>query len=247
MERQREDKSAIVQERLLLTRVCERNGIILTQQQVSALSAFAERVLSWNSKINLLSRADSENIWKSHILHSLAPLFVVDIPKGIRILDLGSGGGFPGIPLSIVRNDLQITLLDSIRKKSVALQDMVDGLGLPNVRIKLGRAEEFAASTERFDIVIARAVAPLIELIKWSRPLLVTRQERTNDATNPDRLKRKVVKLPSLIAMKGGDLEGEIQTARIKMKGIHIETVNLSFVGSVEAGLEEKKLVIVEF
>ncbi len=230
-----------------LSGVCGQHGVHLNDHQLYLLTRFTELVLSWNSRINLLSRADSKNIWTSHVLHSLSPLFTIEIPKGLTVLDLGSGGGFPGIPLAIVRNDLHVTLLDSIKKKTTALENMIGELDLPNVSVMSERAEDLVEKSVRFNIVFARAVSSLTDLIKWSKPLLTDRAVgdgvvETREAGNP-----KAFNIPCLIAMKGGDLDAEIQTAVAKTGEKKITTLDLPFGENAEASLENKKLVIVEF
>ncbi len=124
---------------LRLSRICRDNGLPLSDDQVDLLRRYVELLREWNAKINLISRRDEENIWWSHILHSLSILFFVTPGEGMRLLDLGTGGGLPGIPLAILRNDLHITMLDSIRKKTVAVQDMLDKLSLPAARVEDGK------------------------------------------------------------------------------------------------------------
>lgn len=245
MERQVGD-SYLDEAHQLVSRICRERGVPLYDGQLNLLIRFAEQVLSWNSRINLLSRADARNIWISHILHSLSPLFTIEIPRGVTVLDLGSGGGFPGIPLAVVRSDLHITVLDSIRKKTTALENMIGELGLTNVSVMSNRAEDLVKKSVRFNIIFARAVSSLTDLIKWSKPLLTGRAVgdstiRTRETGNP-----KVFQIPCLIAMKGGDLDTEIQTAVTKTGEKKITTLDLLFGKGNEAGLENKKLVIVE-
>ena len=229
--------------RHLIGRICKHGGVDLTEDQLKSLTRFTDLVLSWNSKINLLSRTDAGNIWTSHVLHSLSPLFALEIPKDLTLLDLGSGGGFPGIPLAIARRDLTITLLDSIKKKTTALESMIGDLALGNLSVISGRAEGLKEKSARFNIVFARAVSSLTDLIKWSKPLVVGKKEVNHviRAKEGDRL----FSIPCLIAMKGGDLEAEMRTARIKTGNQRITTLDLRF-GETTA-LENKKLVIVEF
>ena len=128
-------------------RICRRNGLDLSDSQIILLTRFVDGVLEWNSKINLISRRDQENIWFSHVLHSLTPLFYIGFSDGLRVLDLGTGGGFPGIPLAIARPDLEVVLLDSIRKKTLVVQDLVDRLGLTGVSVWTGRGLRADAET----------------------------------------------------------------------------------------------------
>ena len=198
------------------------------------------------SPFRISARTAQENIWFSHVLHSLTLLFYVEFPDGLRVLDLGTGGGFPGIPLAIARPDFELVLLDSIRKKTVAVQDLVDRLGLTGVSVCTGRAEQVhsihpAAGT--FDLVVARAVSSLRDLVRWSRPYLrvsLTPPVETSEVT------RTKFTSPGLIALKGGDLEKEIAEARIKESIRFVRVIGMSFEGSIELGLEDKKAVIVK-
>jgi 16S rRNA (guanine527-N7)-methyltransferase len=205
--------------------VCQREGLFWDEEAGRRLQEYVQRLLEWNRKVNLVSRKDEENIWGAHILHSLSLLFVVDLAQGLSVLDLGTGGGLPGVPLAIVRPDLRFTLLDSTRKKVAAVEEMVEGLGLGNVRVEWKRAEDLAHGV-RFDVVVARGVAPLSDLVTWSVRLL--------DSRSP---------AGELICYKGGDLAEEIRDARIRVGLRGEEVIPLVFWGSAEAGLEDKKIV----
>lgn len=210
---------------------------------VELLKEYVARLLSWNQRINLVSRATStDDIWISHILHSISPLFVVEIPDGSRLLDIGSGGGLPGIPMAIVRRDMDVTLIDSISKKTAALENMVHELGLPNVTVVTGRAEDQSFNpvlSSNFDVITARAVAPLADLIKWAIPFA---RHRDQSAEVTD----EKPSAPFLLAMKGGDLTEEAEQARAKWKGYRITLVDTNFQGLEGAGLEDKKIFVVE-
>jgi len=232
---------------LRLLTICRKNDLELSSDQQTKISHYVGALLEWNKKINLISRRDEENIWFSHILHSLSPLFYIDIAEGAYLLDLGSGGGLPGIPLAIARPDLHVTLLDSIKKKAMAAEDMVGNLGLRNVRVRTIRAEDFPherRGANSFDLVIARAVAPLADLITWSRPLVKRVARQT--APGGEKTKRgRRVPATRLVALKGGDLDGEIAEARVKAGTSAITVIEMAFEGSLELGLEDKKLVLV--
>ncbi len=226
------------------------NGVFLDEVKRDRLARFVDLLLEWNRRINLVSRRDSENIWESHILHSLSPLFMLDIPSGVSILDLGSGGGFPGIPIAIMRGDVRVTLLDSIQKKVRVLEDIVAALGLSAVRVVGGRAEDVGRDggyAGSFDAVIARAVAPLADLIRWSEPFLrrtagpSSRRKRGEAGSHPE------FSFPYLLALKGGDLSHEIQGAGLKARQGTITEINLAFPGSEDFPLVDKKLIVVEF
>lgn len=200
------------------------------------LDRYVTLLLDWNQKINLISRANAEGIWFSHILHSILPLRFVKLPGDIHLLDLGSGGGLPGVPISILRKDIAVTHVDSVTKKCTALQEMVTRLGLQNKVIN-SRVEELRG--QLFDHVIARAVAPLPDLIKWSRPLV---RRRKPPAGKDDSY---TVDGPTLIAMKGGDLDDEIQRAKIKTGVSDIAVINMTLKEGTVAGIEDKKLILV--
>lgn len=177
------------------------NGLQLSQDQQDKLLQYADLLIEWNGKVNLISRKDEENVLSRHILHSLALAMpeVTDseLPEGGNVLDIGTGGGLPGIPLAIVRPDIQIKLVDSIQKKITAVSDMIARLGLTNAQAFVGRAEEMRKAKKLqpiFETVVSRAVAPLDELTGWVKNLV----------------------LPGafLYSLKGGDLTDEIARTR---------------------------------
>ena len=239
-----------VEQSLRFRTICQTNGLTPADQQIELLRKYVTLLTDWNEKVNLVSRADVQNIWFSHILHSLTPLFYVELPVDCHLLDLGSGGGLPGIPLAILRPDMKVTLLDSIQKKTGAVSDILFKLGLPNCTVATGRAEEVIrdpAFANRFDGVIARGVAPLVDLVKWSRPFLRVGETRPDDGEESP-VRHRTCRIPFLIALKGGDLEAEIRKAEIKQRGDRTTTViDIRFEGSGEMGLTEKKIVLVEF
>jgi 16S rRNA (guanine527-N7)-methyltransferase len=212
------------------------------------LETFVERILFWNKSINLISRKDEESIWSSHILHSAAILFKVRIPNNSKALDLGTGGGFPGIPLKILHPTLQITLLDSTQKKIKVVQEILDALKLPDAHAIWGRAEEMGRNQEhrgRYDFVFARAVSDLTTLVKWSLPFL--RSSGLEGREGRRQLGYLNIESPALLTLKGGDLETELSRAR-KHKSIReIQTIDLILKGADQLEGSGKKLVVVRF
>jgi 16S rRNA (guanine527-N7)-methyltransferase len=230
--------------------ILRKNAILLTDAQATALQSYVDLLTEWNSKINLVSRRDQGNLWVSHILHSLTPLIALEFPEHVRVLDIGTGGGLPGIPLSIVHEGMEVTLLDSIRKKTAAIEQMVAVLGLSRAHVLTGRAEEIGRSSSqagRYDVVVARAVAPLPDLVKWSRLFLTKRRAAPTRGRIGQMGGKTEFEFPYLLALKGGDLEKEIGETRLKAKDLPITEINLVFPGSENLGLVDKKLVIVEF
>ncbi|MBI5471528.1 MAG: 16S rRNA (guanine(527)-N(7))-methyltransferase RsmG [Ignavibacteriae bacterium] len=233
---------------LRIQSIARKNHLTISEEQLSQLSKYVSLLVDWNSKINLIARSDVQNVWSNHILHSLSILFFVSFPTGARVLDLGTGGGLPGIPLAILRSDLHLTLLDSIAKKTKAVQDMVGNLGLRNAAVETGRAESFEVQSRlklSFDVVIARAVAPLVDLIKWSKPLL--RQMGHLSSAPESGFGGRHFPTPYVLTLKGGDLSQEIDSAKLKTKPKKVEKLELVFEGSEEIGLQDKKIIIVQF
>ncbi len=230
-------------------RACRLNGLLLSGEQLALLENYVDLLVDWNSKVNLISRSDIGNLWFRHILHSLSILLLVAIPQNLKVLDLGSGGGLPGVPLAIVRGDLKVTLLDSIRKKVTALRDIVSTLGLTNVAIIAGRAEDITHDDhDGFDLVVARAVGPLADLVGWSSRL-VRKKSSLPEVLHTKGLSlssKQSFRLPCLLALKGGDTEHEIRIAR-KRKGRHrIASLDMVLEESQKHEMEDKKIVVVE-
>jgi 16S rRNA (guanine527-N7)-methyltransferase len=224
------------------------NGVLLDDDQKDRLGRYVDLLVEWNKRINLVSRRDSGNIWESHILHSLSPLFFLEIPSGVSLLDLGSGGGLPGIPIAIVLGDVAITLLEATEKKVHAVRSMVEDLQLRSVRVVAGRAEEVGRTkpfAHSFDAVIARAVAPLRDLVRWSR--LFIRTGGTAVTTGKGSMLKSQFSIPYLLALKGGDLQRELRDAGVKGQREAITEIKLAFPGSEDLGLVDKKLIVVEF
>jgi 16S rRNA (guanine527-N7)-methyltransferase len=233
---------------LHIERLLRINGVLLDEDQKFRLGRYVDLLTGWNKRINLVSRRDSANIWESHILHSLSPLFLLQMPGGVSLLDLGSGGGLPGIPLAIVLRGVEITLLDATQKKVHALREMVTDLQLGSVRVVGGRAEELGkleSFAHSFDAVIARSVAPLHDLVQWSRPFLRLNATAVMGCRGAG--PTSLFSFPYLLAMKGGDLQRELRDARLRARGETITEINLVFPGSENLGLVDKKLIIVEF
>lgn len=137
----------------------------LTEEQKKQFAALYDLYTDWNSKINVISRKDIENLYEHHVLHSLGIAQIIRFKPGTKIMDLGTGGGFPGIPLAILFPEVQFHLVDSIGKKVRVATEIANSIGLKNVTTRHARAEE---EKQLFDFVVSRAVMPLADLLKSS-------------------------------------------------------------------------------
>ncbi len=228
---------------------CAQNGLRLTEEQLTLMELLAHRLLDWNQKINLISRRDEENFWSSHLLHCLALLFKLELPTGSHILDLGTGGGLPGLPLKIARPDSTFTLLDSTQKKINVVRDLINALGLDGVTAVWGRAEDVGKAKEhihRYDIVLARAVASLKDLVGWSEPFLKAGGTAASTTTEISETHKRLIDRPTLVTLKGGDLEGEIRQIHKLSQVKNITVLDLTLKGSNQLEGGDKKIVLVE-
>jgi 16S rRNA (guanine527-N7)-methyltransferase len=227
--------------------ICEKNHFSLSKQELDQLEKFHFLLEAWNAKVNLISRKDESNIWSHHLLGSLSFLFHFRIEEKSTILDLGTGGGLPGIPLAIVYPHTRIILLDSINKKIKAVKDIVNRLNLRNIQIVHGRAEEVGLKTpyhESVDYVITRAVSSVKEIIKWSKPWLgKVNSEETMHGTQIDN--RMLIPQGSIIMLKGGSIQKEIDDAKQQLIEKKIITRDLTIDGLAEELTRDKKVVII--
>ena len=166
----------------------------LTARQAEQFAQLDALYRDWNSKINVISRKDIDNLYEHHILHSLAIAKLLPFQTGTTIMDVGTGGGFPGIPLAILFPECQFLLIDSIGKKIKVATEVAKALGLTNVVCKQERVEE---EKQKFDFVVSRAVMPLPDLVK------LVRKNISNHHINA---------VPNgLVVLKGGDLQEELR------------------------------------
>jgi len=166
----------------------------LSHLQLEQLSKLGNIYRMWNERINVISRKDINNLYTNHVLHSLAIARFITFKPGTRVLDAGTGGGFPGIPLAILFPDVQFTLADSIAKKITVVEAVVRETGLGNVSTFNGRIEDI---TPGFDFVVSRAVTTLSEFVGWTRKKI--RPGGFNEVPN------------GIIYLKGGDLQAELE------------------------------------
>lgn len=224
------------------------NNIVVSEKQVQLLEDYGKLLLDWNKKINLISRKDEENILIRHIISSISFLFRFQLMEECVVADVGTGGGLPGIPLGILLQDVQVVLIDSIQKKVIAVQEIIQRLELKNISTLRGRAEEIAREIKfqhSFDYVIARAVGPVADLIQWCKPLLKQTNTKISLQHQPQTAKQ-IMQPGSLILLKGGDLTQEIEQAKVKAKPRHIEVHPLPINGIDSSISDDKKVVIIQ-
>nr|WP_321222099.1 16S rRNA (guanine(527)-N(7))-methyltransferase RsmG [uncultured Psychroserpens sp.] len=166
----------------------------LTEEQILQFKKLEDLYKDWNLKINVVSRKDIDELYLRHVLHSLGIAKVMRFAPNSNILDVGTGGGFPGIPLAILHPDCQFHLVDSIAKKLKVVNEVVEGLGLTNVRTTHSRVEDIK---EQFDFIVSRAVAAMPTFVHWVKGKIAKQQN--NELKN------------GILYLKGGDLSEELE------------------------------------
>ena len=194
----------------------------ITEIQLGQFEQLFPLYVEWNEKINVVSRKDIDNLMLHHVLHSLAIAKFIDFRPGTEILDVGTGGGFPGIPLAILFPECSFLLVDSIGKKIKVVEGVAEGLGLTNVDAQHTRAEDV---DQDFEFIISRAVTRLSPFYYWVRKKISPNHFHT--------------KRNGLILLKGGDLKEEIDELERKTKVVELSTY------FDETFFETKKLVYV--
>ncbi len=180
-----------------------------TEEQLRQFKLLEPLYKEWNEQINVISRKDIDSLYEKHVLHSLSIAAAFDFSDGMNIIDLGTGGGFPGIPLAIFFPEVKFHLVDSIAKKLKVVDAVAEGIGLQNVTTQHSRIEDI--KNRKFDFVVSRAVAPLKDLWRWSKPLL--------------KIKTQTEFTPGLISLKGGDLTVEIQESGVKPRIMDVTSI----------------------
>ncbi len=165
----------------------------LTEDQRSQFEQLQELYVHWNAQINVISRKDTEDFYERHVLHSLGIAKIMEFADGSSVLDIGTGGGFPGIPLAILFPNVQFHLVDSIGKKIKVVTEVAAALGLTNVRATHARAEEIK---EQFDFIVSRAVTAMPQFMPWTKGKFL--KQSINPLNN------------GILYLKGGDLTEEL-------------------------------------
>lgn len=166
----------------------------LTEKQIEQFSKLEELYKDWNEKINVISRKDIDELYVKHVLHSLGIAKVMKFKAGSDVLDVGTGGGFPGIPLAILFPEVQFHLVDSIQKKINVVQEVANALGLENVKAEANRVEKLKT---KYDFIVSRAVTQMPKFVGWVRNKM--KQEQKNLLPN------------GILYLKGGDLSEELK------------------------------------
>lgn len=166
----------------------------LSSLQIQQFSQLQELYKDWNLKINVVSRKDIDELYVRHVLHSLGIAKIIDFKSGSRVMDVGTGGGFPGIPLAILFPETQFHLVDSIGKKIKVVNEVAQGLGLQNVKTTHGRVEDVK---DTYDFIVSRAVAQMETFVRWTKGRIAKKQQHE--------LKN------GILYLKGGDLTEELK------------------------------------
>ena len=195
----------------------------LTETQIKKFSQLQNLYNEWNSQINVISRKDMENLYVKHILHSLAIAKVIDFADGTKILDVGTGGGFPGVPLAILFPKVDYLLVDSIGKKIKVVNEVASAIELKNLKAQHKRAEQVVG---QFDFVVSRAVTKMKVFQQWIRERISTQQKNTL--------------FNGILYLKGGDLTEELQG----IKNVDIYNIPIFF---EEEFFKTKKVVYIGY
>ncbi|MCE3283214.1 MAG: rsmG [Chitinophagaceae bacterium] len=180
-----------------------------TPAQIDQFRALEALYKDWNEKINVISRKDIDSLYLKHVLHSLSIAAILEFKDGADVIDIGTGGGFPGIPLAIFFPNVRFHLVDSIAKKLKVVAGVAESVGLTNVTTQHTRAEEI--KDRKFDFAVSRAVAPLKDLWKWASPLV--RKGSDMELRN------------GLVCLKGGDLAQEISESGVRARIAPIDEI----------------------
>ncbi len=206
--------------------IASGNGIVLDKQQLERIERYAKELVYWNKQVNLISRKDEENVLENHILHSISLLKYIEIPTKSRCLDIGTGGGLPGIPIAITTGNIYMLLVDSIAKKIKITHMLAKHTGLRNIEAISLRVENLAQNNrylQYFDFIFARAVSKISDLLTWTLPI--------------------AKKNANFVFYKGGDVSEEISIAMKKFPSLSFNVVDIDFFGYPKFKEDEKKIV----
>lgn len=206
--------------------ILSSNGIVLSKEQVHMFERYHKEMLYWNAQVNLISRKDEDNFLERHLIHSLSLLKYIDVKPKARVLDVGTGGGLPGLPLIIARNDLFLTMVDSVRKKVKITEMFGQHTGLRTISVLNSRAEDLSRNKEqikKYDLIVTRAVAKIPVILDWIRDLIKPGGK--------------------IVFYKGGDMTEEIQAAIDDFPKLKYKIHNIDLFGADWFKTEDKKLI----
>jgi 16S rRNA (guanine527-N7)-methyltransferase len=220
--------------------ICAANGLKISEDQASLFEKYRSLLVTANKQLNLISRKDEDNFYPNHALNSVSFLFRKELIPDASMVDLGTGGGLPGIPVHIIYRDTRVTFIDSITKKTSALIEILQELGLRTARVVNGRGEELSKKGDfqaHFDYVISRAAGKLDDVAKWSRGFLKDSGTASGET------------IPSgtLIVLKGGAFEEELKHTRSIKSVASADVIDVTFHGMDEIYNKEKKLVLISY
>jgi 16S rRNA (guanine527-N7)-methyltransferase len=210
--------------------ILSANGIVLDEKQRERIERYTKELLHWNRRINLISRKDEDMILESHILHSLSVLKFIDLDKKYECMDIGTGGGLPGIPIAIASPKINMLLVDSIKKKVKTTKMLAQHTGMKTIKTRADRVEVIASEKEhqkKYDFIFARGVARLNKIQGWVSPLIKPTGK--------------------IVLLKGGDLEDEIKEATNNNKALRVEEHDLELIAYPDFAIEDKKILICTF
>lgn len=214
-----------------------RRGVEVPPDAAVKLSRFVESLLRWNERHNLISRGDTGRVWTRHVLHSIGVLISRRLPDEMIFADIGTGGGFPGVPIAILKPKSKAILIESIAKKAETVGAITREARLTNVTVVHGRAEDprtVKRLRQSCDLVFSRAVAPLVKLAGWSVPLLKPCPSKSGLGTTP-----------AMVALKGGDVLEEVRALLARYPHAEVDVADMDLGDAVE--LEGKKIVTITF
>lgn len=209
--------------------IASANGIVLDAEQLERIERYARELVYWNKQVNLISRKDEENVLENHILHSISLLKYINIPAKSRCLDVGTGGGLPGIPLAIATGNIFMTLVDSIAKKIKITSMLAKHTGLRNIEAISMRVENLSQNNKflnYFDFIFARAVAKLTDLLSWTTPL--------------------AKKNAKFVFYKGGDISEELASVKKRFQQFNFDVIDIDFYGYPKFKQDEKKIIVIK-
>jgi 16S rRNA (guanine527-N7)-methyltransferase len=210
----------------LLLKALEIIGFEDKEKVIGQFRRYESLLIQWNQRMNLISHSDEKRIVSRHFIESIGLISAIKFPLRTRVADLGSGAGFPGIPLKLVRPDLDMILVESVRKKILFLRQILEELELPDIQVIQGRMEVLARELFPLDFVVSRAVGDLATLTQWSLPALADSKGK-------------------LVVLKGGDIQSELDDLKRQFDYKRILTPEIRYYSPFSSLLPDRRCFIV--